>query len=519
MTPHLTRRQLIQAGAAGAAALVLVEAAPLPALAVTSLRAHFHMTPPSGWLCDPQRPVYTRGAYQLYYLHSAIDNGDGGWDHTTTTDGVKFTYQGPVIPLQTNFPAWTGCTLIDTNNTAGYGAGAVIALATRPTGGVRKYQEQYLFYSTDDGFTFTARPNPVIVNTDGRSATTPAQVENAEWFRDPKVAWDSVHNQWVCVIGRERYAAFYTSTNLIDWTLRNNFDYPDHNLGGIECPDLFQMTADDGTQHWVLGAGMDAYNEGLPCTYAYWTGTWNGTAFTADNVTPQWLDWGWDWYAAITWPSVDQPTIKRYAMAWMNNWKYANRTVPTDSSDGYNGQNSITRELTFARQSDGRYQLLSQPISALASYATSTTTIPTQVVNGSLVLPWSGRAYELDIDISWSAATNVGVSVGRSANGTRHTNIGKYGSDLYVDRGPSDLSGYSLQPYTRAAAPIDSGARTVHLRILVDLQSVEVFVNAGHTVLSQQVQFTDGDTGISLYSDGGPATFSNISIREFVTVI
>jgi levanbiose-producing levanase len=55
----------------------------------------------------------------------------------------------------------------------------------------------------------------------------------------------------------------------------------------------------------------------------------------------------------------------------------------------------------------------------------------------------------------------------------------------------------------------------VHLRIFVDTQSVEVFVNAGHTVLSQQVQFTDGDTGISFYSDGGPAVFSGITIRAF----
>jgi sucrose-6-phosphate hydrolase SacC (GH32 family) len=49
----------------------------------------------------------------------------------------------------------------------------------------------------------------------------------------------------------------------------------------------------------------------------------------------------------------------------------------------------------------------------------------------------------------------------------------------------------------------------------VDRLSVEVFVNAGHTVLSQQVHFAAGDTGISFYTDGGPATFSGITIRNF----
>jgi levanbiose-producing levanase len=201
----------------------------------------------------------------------------------------------------------------------------------------------------------------------------------------------------------------------------------------------------------------------------------------------------------------------------MNNWKYAARDVPTDATDGYNGQNSVVRELRLARQAGGWYSLLSTPIAALATYASSTTVLPDRTVDGSYALPWSGRAYELEVDISWDAATNVGVSVGRSADGARHTNIGKYGADLYVDRAPSDLAGYSLVPYTRAAAPIDAAARSVRLRILVDTQSVEVFVNAGHTVLSQQVHFAAGDTGISFYTDGGPATFSRTTIRELAS--
>lgn len=516
MTQHLlSRRRLLQGAGVGALALVLAENTAPRAYADTSLRAVYHMTPPSGWLCDPQRPIATEGAYQLYYLHSSQNNGQGGWDHATTADGVSFTHHGVALPLQPDFPVWSGSAVVDVNDTAGFGAGAVIAIATQPTDGIRRYQEQYLYYSTDDGFTFTALPDPVIVNTDGRTATSEAEIENAEWFRDPKVHWDSARAEWVCVIGRARYAAFYTSPNLLDWTLHRNFDYPNHDLGGIECPDLFEITADDGTRHWVLGASMDAYGAGLPMTYAYWTGAWDGDRFVANDPTPQWLDWGWDWYAAVTWPSIEAPDTRRLAIAWMNNWKYAARDVPTDASDGYNGQNSIVRELRLVAQSDGRYQLLSAPIPALGDSAASMTALPDQTVDGSVVLPWNGRAYEFELDIAWDSATNVGVSVGRAEDGSRHTNIGKYGAELYVDRSPSDLSGFSLAPYSRAAAPIDPAARSLHLRVFVDTQSVEVFVNAGHTVLSQQVHFLPGDTGISLYTDGGPATFSGMTVRDF----
>lgn len=515
MTLEFSRRTVLQGTGAGALALLMGGVAAGTAQAVPSLRAVYHMTPPSGWLCDPQRPVHTNGAYQLYYLHSSNNNGQGGWDLATTNDCVSFTHHGVVMPLQPDFPVWSGSAVVDAANTAGFGSGAVIALATKPTDGIRKYQEQYLYWSTDGGSTFTALPDPVIVNTDGRAATTPAAIENAEWFRDPKIHWDTARNEWVCVIGRARYAAFYTSPNLRDWKWTSNFDYPNHALGGIECPDLFEMTANDGTRHWIFAASMDAYSIGLPMTYAYWTGSWNGTAFTADNLTPQWLDWGWDWYAAVTWPAAEAPETKRLAIAWMNNWKYAARDVPTDASDGYNGQNSIVRELRLEHQPGGWYSLLSAPIAALQAYATATVGLPDFAVDGTVVLPWAGRAYELELDISWDAATNVGVSVGRSPDGSRHTNVGKYGGDLYVDRAPSDQNGYALAPYTRAAAPIDAGARSVHLRIFVDTQSVEVFVNSGHTVVSQQVHFVDGDTGISLYADGGLATFTGITIREF----
>ena len=107
-------------------------------------------------------------------------------------------------------------------------------------------------------------------------------------------------------------------------------------LGGMECPDLFRITADDGSAHWIIAASMDAYASGLPMTYAYWVGQWDGTRFTTDDIAPQWLDRGWDWYAAVTWPSEEDPERVRHAIGWMNNWKYAARDTPTDASDRYN---------------------------------------------------------------------------------------------------------------------------------------------------------------------------------------
>ena len=515
--PKLSRRSMMALTGLGTAAGALAAGGFVPptACAAESLRARFHMTPPHGWLCDGQRPIEFNGRTYFFYLHSDANHGDGGWDVSITDDLVAFGENRVAIPLRDSFPVWTGSAVVDERNTAGFGAGAIIVLATQPTGGVRRKQEQYLYWSLD-GVNFTQHPDPVIRNPNGDSAVTPEEIDNAEWFRDPKVVWDEARSQWVCVIGRRKYLSIYVSGNLRDWSWVSNFDYLENgaaDLGGMECPDFFQINADDGSTHWVLAASMDAYASGLPMTYAYWVGDWDGTRFSTNNLVPQWLDWGWDWYAAVTWPSSQNSEHVRNAIGWMNNWKYAARDVPTDVTDGYNGQMSVVRQIRLMRQPDGWYSLLSTPVPALRDALGAPETIARREVSDRWALPWKGRAYELELDIEWSTANNVGVSVGCTPDDSRHTNIGVFDGKVYVDRGPADRSDYSFLPYRQAEAPIDPQARYVHLRILVDMQSVEVFVNAGHTVLSQQVYFEADDTVIRLYAYDGSATFSNVTWR------
>jgi sucrose-6-phosphate hydrolase SacC (GH32 family) len=472
-----------------------------------SLRAQYHLTPPTHWLSDPQRPIYANGKYNLYYLYSNPNNSPGGWRHATTTDNVVFADQGIAIPLGgTNFPVWTGSGVVDTNNTAGFGAGSIVVLATQPTNGNAYQQEQYLWYSTDGGTTFTAYGAPVITNPG-----------NSNWFRDPKIVWDSANNNWVAVIGRQQELSFYTSPDLKSWTHQSDMTYTTPNIGGFECPDIYQIKADDGTTHWVLGASTQGDYSGQPDTYAYWTGTWNGSYFATDTANPQWLDWGWDWYAAVSWPNAANPDTSRYAMGWMNNWHYAGRTIPTDVSDNYNGQMSVVREIHLAKQADNSYSLLSQPVAALDNIVTRTIQPANTTVSGTADLSYHGSAYQLDADVSWSQLNNVGISVGMSADKTRHTNIGIYQGNVYVDRSGSDQPAYTFGSYQQSQAPFGA-ATSVHLKVLVDRSSVEVYVDNGKTVLSNQVFFQPGDQGISLYTDGGSAIFANMTIKEFENV-
>ena len=76
----------------------------------------------------------------------------------TSTDGVAWADQFVAAPKNTNVNAdlWSGSVVVDTNNTAGFGAGAVVMLVTQATGGVgRLPQAQFLWYSIDGGRNFT----------------------------------------------------------------------------------------------------------------------------------------------------------------------------------------------------------------------------------------------------------------------------------------------------------------------------------------------------------------------------
>ncbi|MHC9537046.1 glycoside hydrolase family 32 protein [Dellaglioa sp. BT-FLS60] len=472
-----------------------------------SLRAQYHLTPPEHWLSDPQRPFYMNGKYTLYYLYSNPNNSPGGWRRATTGDNVFFQDGDIAIPLTEDIPVWTGSTIIDNENTAGFGMGTIIAIMTQPTNGDAYQQEQYLWYSQNEGKSFVRYDQVVIHNPD-----------NSNWFRDPKLVWDNVTQEWIAAIGREQSIVFYTSKNLKEWQYKYTFVYTNPNIGGMECPDLYQIEADDGTLHWVLGASVQGDYSGKVNTFAYWTGTWNGEKFIVDEADPQWLDYGWDWYAAISWPDAEKGLTLRYSLAWMNNWEYANRSVPTDLTDGYNGQMSIVRQITLKHKSD-KYRLISKPISNLDKYITKSIELPDISVNENSGILYKGDSYRIKMDLTWDKVENFGVQIGESVNGERHTDIGIFGNNtFYVNRLRSERTDidndFKLYPWVESHASVDDKLKGMHLEILVDKQSVEVFANDGDIVFSNQVYFISGDTGISFYSIGGETTFENIRIEE-----
>ncbi|MCM2534502.1 glycoside hydrolase family 32 protein [Neobacillus pocheonensis] len=466
-------------------------------------RPVYHFSAPDKWINDPQRPVFFDGKYHYYYLYNKdYPNGNGTeWRQATSRDLVHWKDEGVAIPKYTtkNGDPWTGSFVVDDQNTAGFGKGAVVAIVTQPSADGGK-QEQYLWYSTDRGKTFKSYSDHSIL-------PNPEEKD----FRDPKIIWDSQANKWVMVLAEGTKIGFYESLNLKEWHYTGGFFTQD--IGTIECPDLFKIQANDGSYKWVLGASANGKSIGKPNTYAYWIGNYNGKEFFADNSEPKWLDYGFDWYAGVTFQD-GKSNKKRYALAWMNNWDYPNST-PT-LRDGFNGVDSIVRQIQLKKQDINEYILTSQPIEALNQLTLSTNYFKEIKVNGSKTLKVKGDAFQLDTEVSWSHVKNVGLRIRESTDKQRHIDVGLFVQNnfSYVNRGFTDQPD-KTNKYVESKAPFDASKKKVHIKVLVDKTSIEVFIDDGYVTYSSEVFPHSNDNGITLFSDGGTSIFKNVTIKHF----
>ena len=94
---------------------------------------------------DPQRPILLDGVWHYYYLYNAGYPKENGteWYHLTSTDLVHWKEEGVAITKYKNGlgDIETGSAVVDHDNSAGFGKGAVIAVMTQQDQGIQRQTE------------------------------------------------------------------------------------------------------------------------------------------------------------------------------------------------------------------------------------------------------------------------------------------------------------------------------------------------------------------------------------------
>lgn len=292
-------------------------------------RPIYHHTPAYGWMNDPNGMFYKDGVWNLYFQYNPYGSQweNMTWGHSTSTDLVHWKFQGAPIQPDAIGTIFSGSAVVDKNNTAGLGKGAVVALYTS----AGENQTQSMAYSTDNGKTFTKyEGNPIITS-------------NVPDFRDPHMFWNEDIKKWNMILAAGQYMEIYSSDNLKDWKYESSFGEKYGNHGGVwECPDLMKLKV-RGTdkEKWMLICNINPGGPSGGSATQYFVGDFDGYKFTCESKpeVTKWMDYGKDHYATVTFDNA--PEGRHVAIAWMSNWQYANQ-VPTQQ---YRSGNSIPRDL------------------------------------------------------------------------------------------------------------------------------------------------------------------------------
>ena len=418
---------------------------------VEKFRPAYHHSPVYGWMNDPNGLFYKDGVWHLYYQWNPYGSQweNMTWGHSTSTDGLHWTPQPTAIEADALGAIFSGCCVVDKNNTAGFGNGAIVAYYT--SAGAR--QTQSMAYSLDGGQTFTKYAgNPVIVS-------------DVPDFRDPHIFWNEEAGFWNMVLASGQEMSIYSSKDLKQWKHESNFGLTYGNHGGVwECPDLMKLPVDrTGEQKWMLICNINPGGPFGGSATQYFIGQFDGHQFVCEDQPEEtkWMDYGKDHYATVTFDNA--PDGRRVAIAWMSNWQYANQ-VPTMQ---FRSANSILRDLSLY-QYEGETYCAVRPAKEM------------DAARGKKIARPTDRC-EIVVTLKGDARITL-------SNGSKERVVLDYDADmasLDFDRRHSGQCSFSDAFPTVVTAPVHGSLRT--LRIFIDKSSIEVFDADGRLSMTNLV--------------------------------
>ena len=478
-------------------------------------RPVYHHTPLYGWMNDANGLVYKDGEYHLYFQYNPYGSkwGNMHWGHSVSKDLVHWEHLAPAIARDTLGHIFSGSSIVDQENVAGYGVGSILVFYTSASD--KNGQVQCLAFSKDNGRTFIKyEKNPILCPADGLRD-----------FRDPKVFRYEPEDKWVMIVSADKEMRFYDSKNLKDWNYMSSFG---EGYGAqpcqFECPDMVELPVDGdlNRKKWALIVNVNPGCYFGGSATQYFTGNFDGTKFSCDsqpNVT-KWLDWGKDHYATVCFSNTGERTI---AVPWMSNWQYCN-IVPTKQ---FRSANALPRELSLYTQ-DGEIYLSAAPILEIKTLRKEKKEIPAFTVANDChidsLLADNDGAYELALEITAGEAEIMGFSLFNDKGEKVDIYFNLPEKRLVMDRTKSGIVDFGKKSVSHEIEVHDRRKTTsinyiddfalatwapikkeneYTLDVFVDKCSVEIFLNGGKVAMTNLIFPSEPYNRMCFYSKGG----------------
>ncbi|MTI40324.1 glycoside hydrolase family 32 protein [Fulvivirga lutimaris] len=438
-------------------------------------RLQFHFSPEAHWMNDPNGMVYYEGEYHLFYQYYPDSTvwGPMHWGHAVSTDMVSWEHLPVALYPDDLGYIFSGSVVVDKNNTSGLGTAEnppLIAIYTyhhpeMAEQGKIDYQYQGIAYSTDKGRTWAKyENNPVLPNPGIKD------------FRDPKVFWYEEGQKWVMSLAVLDHITFYSSPDLKSWTKESDFGFELGGHGGVwECPDLIKMG-----DKWVLLVSINPGGPNGGSATQYFVGDFDGKSFTPQDEETRWIDMGRDNYAGVTWSNVPEEDGRVLFLGWMSNWNYA-QVVPTEK-----WRSAMTVARTFELKTmEGKHILASYPVKELEQLRGESMTVN---ASGTTVDLMKGGYQLADMNLT---VISEGEALGQfelllfnNDADTLRFGYSEESQSFYINRDAAGNNEFSEEFNGDQLAPFDLNSKEMSLRVLMDVGSVEIFVNGGELVMT-----------------------------------
>lgn len=459
-------------------------------------RPRFHLTPPSGWMNDPNGLVSRDGILHAFYQHDPDGPrwGRMHWGHATSADLVTWTHEPIAISPDPagidDFGCWSGCIVDDPGQATMFYTGVTTASGTRQAAICRAT-------NSDDLTTWSKDPaNPCVA--------TPPNGIAPDSFRDPFVYQDA--GGWVMLVGAgstEGMGAvlIYRSPDLRAWSYVGPFlsatevERTDGADGPVwECPQLLRF----GTTAVLVVSVVDRTPGVRPSHVMAFIGHIGDDHFVVAHAEE--LGMGPDFYAPAT---MVMPDGRQLLFGW----------VPEDPPHPSSAR-TWAGSLTFPRivsVTEGRVSI------ALADEVASLRHAQRQyrsIVLGDRTPVWvhepSGHHFEIAAAIEPLDAGEVIVDLMGADSADPDVRVAFRPDSRILSvarRGIVSVAGRSSQNARVVPASPDG---LIHVRLVVDGSVVEMEVDGRMTATFRRPHVGPGLPAVAFSAVGGDARISEL---------
>ena len=449
-------------------------------------RQAYHVQPVTGLSSDPNGFALYEGKWHLFYQ----------WCPWGAVHGLKYWYHAASPDLM----HWENCgvgiypdTFYDNK---GCHSGSAIAAGN----------DLYFFYTgnhRDENWVRTPFTCAAKMTEDGKLEKLPRPLfgpreDYAEHQRDPKIVYVPSRKKYYIFIGAQTLdkkgtALIYESEKLLTgWQFAGQLHVPGYeDFGGMwECPCIVNISGKDvlifSPQYTTLPGRGPSTNHNV---YLIGSMDYDTLTFTPEGDY-QYLDYGFDFYAAQCAANVDDPD-KAVLVSWIG---LPDNHYPTEEED-WEGSMTLPREL---RIRDGK--LVQLPCASAVSCRTEEV-----LADGHLP-----DACEMNVTFAPGDAF-LHLFTRHDGSGGFTISYSASAKTLTVDRTGMDKR-FNQNVFETLEVPLDTDLKKI--TAYIDRSSVELFINDGEKTFTSHIYPTDGEHG---YTASPDAAIQIFGIKTTVT--